>query len=138
MNYKLYESSHRVMIKPIITSKRGLRSSLSLMDSKWMRKSITKNSELLVFSDFVGTSAKGLNLVTLLFPPFWRDFIFWKACNEGTAENAIKNTVYIFWRLCNSAFIFPKSYIKFVITLTHSSRRVLCIRYFYIFQIVRF
>ena len=101
-------------------------------------KSNTGNSKFLVFLTFVKTSKKVLSLVTPFFdlpslPPFCVTSCFeWR---RGPIENTAKveSFVYIFWRLCNSTYIFLKSY--HVIPPNHSSRRVLCILYLHIVDV---
>ena len=119
LNYKLKGSNHWVIITPIITLKRGIRSSLLLMDCKWMCKGNTENSKLLVFSNFVETSKKVFNLITLLFdppslPPFGVTSFFEWVLTRGPIENTgkEKSFVILFWRLCSSTYIFPKSYMN--------------------------
>ena len=71
-----------------------------------------------------------LNLVALLFDPLFllpfcvTSFFEWM---RGPIENTakVKSIVYIFWRLCNSTYIFLKSYMNHVIPPNQSSRRVL-------------
>ena len=94
LNHKLYGSSHRAMLinNTYNNSQKGLCSSLLLMDSKWLGKSEAEYSELLVFSNFLESSKKVLNLVIRLFdcsslPPFWVTSFFWMTFNEGTTEN---------------------------------------------------
>ena len=111
LNYKIYGSKHRVFITPIITHKRGLRSSLLLMDIKRMRKINTENSKLSVFCNFLETSKKVLNLVTLLFDPpslypFCVTSFFEWVLTRGPVENTakVKSFVILFWRLFYSIY----------------------------------
>ena len=109
LNHKLYGSSHRAMLinNTYNNSQKGLCSSLLLMDSKWLGKSEAEYSELLVFSNFLETFKKVLNLVIRLFdysslPPFWVTSFFWMTFNEEITEKAIeyatkvKSFVYFF------------------------------------------
>ena len=63
--------------------------------------------------------------------PFCVTSIFGWILTRGPIENTakVKRFVYIFWQLCNSIYIFTKSYMNPVIHPNHSFRRVLCILY---------
>ena len=79
----------------IITQKKGLLSSLLVMDSKSMLRSNTENSKLLVFSNFVETSKKVLSLVARLFdllslPPFYVTLFFEWVLTRGPIEHTAK------------------------------------------------
>ena len=145
LNHKLYESNHRAMLinNTYNDSQKGLRSSISFMDSKWLGKSKIEYRDILVFSNFVETSKKALNLVMYLFDypsllTFWVTSFFWMTLTKGPQKTAMKNTtkvkslVYFFKKLYNSTYIFPKSCTKPANPPCHFSRRVLRILYLHI------
>ena len=145
LNHKLWGSSHRVMLinDTYDNSQKDLCSSLSLRDSEWLGESNTEYTELLVFSNFVGTSKKVLNLLIRLFdsPSFSTFFLtlfFWMTFKEGTTERTIENTfkvisfVYFFKDYAIVHTFSRKVTWNPVIPPNHSSRRVMRILYLHI------
>ena len=99
LNHKLYESNHWAMIikNTYNDSQKGLRASISFMDSKRLEKIKIEYKDILVFSNFVETSKTTLNLLMYLFdypslPTFWVTSSFWITLTKGPQKTSIENT----------------------------------------------
>ena len=145
LNHKQWGSSHWVILinDTYDNSQKGLCSSLLLRDSEWLGKSNTEYTELLVFSNFVETSKKAINLVIRLFdspslPNFCVTLFFWMTFNEGTTEKAIENTSKVksfvyFFKDYAIVYTFSQKFIwNPIIPPNHPSRRVMHILYLHI------